>query len=147
MNIFELIRSDHAALRELLNGISGTNANSPERGHLFARLLEAMQIHALAEEQSLYTTLLSWPALTEECRHYVIEHAEVDELLHELEREDMSHPCWKIRFYRLRHVLEQHMEEEELQMLPKVERLVSHTQAEYLSDIYRTRKCGYRQVA
>lgn len=147
MSIFELIRSDHAALRRLLNSISGTKGDSADRRRLFARLLEAMQTHAIAEEQSLYAALMGWPELTEHCRHYVIEHAEADELLQDLEYEDMSHPCWKIKFYRLRHALEQHMEEEERHMLPRAEQLVSNSQADYLSGIYSARKRGYQQVA
>lgn len=147
MNIFELIRSDHAALRKILDGISATKGDSRERRDLFDKLLEAMQTHAIAEEQSLYTALMGFAELTEHCRHYVIEHAEADELLQDLEYEDMSHPCWKIKFYRLRHALERHMEEEERQLLPRAERLVSRPQAEYLSTIYRSRKGGYQEVA
>lgn len=147
MNIFDLIRSDHATLRKLLNDISATKGDSRERRSLFLRLLDAMQVHAIAEEQSLYAALMGWPEFTEHCRHYVIVHAEADELLQDLEYEDMSHPCWKIKFYRLRHALEQHMDEEEGHTLARAEQLVSRSQAEYLSDIYRSRKRGYRQVA
>lgn len=147
MNIFELICSDHRNLRELLDGISATKGDSLERRSLFVRLLEVMQTHAIAEEQSLYSVLMGWPELTEYCRHYVIEHAEADELLQDLEYEDMSHPCWKIKFYRLRHALEKHMEEEEAQMLPRAEQLLSPSQADYLSSIYRSRKRRYQQVA
>lgn len=147
MNIFEQIRSDHAALHGLLNGISATKGDSHERRRLFAQLLEAMETHAIAEEQSLYTALMGWPEFTEHCRHYVIVHAEADELLQDLEYEDMSHPAWKIKFYRLRHALEQHMDEEENQMLPRAEQRVSASQAEYLSSIYCSRKRGYQDVA
>jgi len=147
MSIFDLIRSDHAALRSLLNEISLTKGDSLERRRLFARLLQAIQTHTVAEERSLYTALMGWPEFTEDCRHYVIEHAEADELLQDLEYEDMSHPCWKIKFYRLRHVLERHMEEEEQHMLPSAEQMVSHPQAEYLSGIYCSRKRGLQKVA
>lgn len=147
MNIFELIRSDHATLRALLDEISTTKGDSLERRRLFARLLESIQTHTVAEEQSLYTALMGWPEFTEQCRHYVIEHAEADELLQDLEYEDMAHPCWKIKFYRLRHALERHMEEEEQQMLLRAEQLVSHSQAEYLSGIYCARKRRLQKVA
>lgn len=147
MNIFELIRSDHMALRRLLNKLSTTKGDSRDRRQLFAQLLEAMQTHAIAEEQSLYAALMGWPEFTEHCRHYVIIHAEADELLQDLEYEDMSHPSWKIKFYRLRHALEQHMDEEECQMLPRAEQLLSCSQSDYLSGIYRSRKRGYPEVA
>lgn len=147
MNIFQQIRSDHAALRKLLDEIGTTRGDTVERRRLFARLLEAMQTHTVAEEQSLYSALMGWPEFTEHCRHYVIEHAEADELLQDLEYEDMSHPCWKIKFYRLRHALERHMEEEEQQMLPRAEQLVSESQADYLHSIYCSRKRMYQQVA
>ncbi|MGQ9427074.1 hemerythrin domain-containing protein [Gilvimarinus sp. F26214L] len=147
MNIFELIRVDHRYLRELLDGISATKGDSVDRRKLFAQLLDAMKTHTLAEEQSLYSALMGWPELTEQCRQFVIEHAEADELLQDLEYEDMGHPAWKIKFYRLRHLMEKHMEEEEQLMLPRAENLVSRSQADYLSGIYSSRKRGYEQVA
>ncbi len=106
-----------------------------------------MKTHAIAEEQSLYTAMMGWPELMEQCRHSVIEHAEVDELLQDMEYEDMAHPCWKIKFYRLRYALEAHMEEEEQQMLCRAEQLITGRQADYLSTIYRARKQPFRQVA
>lgn len=147
MNIFQQIRADHDALRGILRGISETKGDSPERRRLFAQLLEAMKAHTIAEEQSLYTALMGWPELMEHCRHYVIAHAEVDELLQDLEYEDMSHPCWKIKFYRLRYALESHMEDEEQHMLCRAEQLVTPRQADYLSTIYHARKQGFQQVA
>lgn len=147
MNIFQQIRADHDALRVILRGISETKGDSHERRQLFADLLEAMKTHTIAEEQSLYTALMGWPELMEQCRHYVIAHAEVDELLQDLEYEDMSHPCWKIKFYRLRYALETHMQEEEQQMLCRAEQLVTARQAEYLSTIYCARKQGFQRVA
>ncbi|MEX1033408.1 MAG: hemerythrin domain-containing protein [Cellvibrionaceae bacterium] len=147
MSIFELIRYDHVTMRGLLHAISATKGDSLERRQLFARLVEEMQTHTVAEEQSLYSALMGWSELTERCRHHVIEHAEADELLQDLEFEDMAHPCWRIKFYRLRHALEQHLDEEERQMLPRAEQLLSRSQAEYLSDIYRSRRSLYEQVA
>lgn len=147
MNIFQQIRADHDALRGILCDISDTKGDSPERRRLFARLLEAMKSHTVAEEQSLYAAFMGWPELMEQCRHYVIAHAEVDELLQDLEYEDMSHPSWKIKFYRLRYALESHMEDEEQQMLCRAEQLVTARQAEYLSAIYHSRKQRFQQVA
>lgn len=147
MNIFQQIRADHDALRAILRGISDTKGDSPERRQLFARLLDSMKTHTIAEEQSLYTALMGWPELMEQCRHYVIAHAEVDELLQDLEYEDMAHPCWKIKFYRLRYALESHMQEEEQEMLCRAEQLVTAGQVEYLSTIYHARKQGFQQVA
>lgn len=147
MNIFQQIRADHDALRGILRAISSTKGDSQDRRRLFARLLEAMKTHTIAEEQSLYTALMGWPELMEQCRHYVIAHAEVDELLQDLEYEDMSHPCWKIKFYRLRYALESHMEDEEQNMLCRAEQLVTARQIEYLGTIYRAQKQRFHKVA
>ena len=57
-------------------------------------------------------------------RHSVHEHAEMDEILEELNEMDMSSPGWLTRFRTLKHDYEHHMDEEEEDVFARARKVV-----------------------
>ncbi|QTD57226.1 hemerythrin domain-containing protein [Parasphingorhabdus cellanae] len=137
--IFKLLKDDHDKHRELLEQISQTEGDSPDRRSLYTQFKEEVTAHANAEEQSLYAEMLARPELQEDGRHSVAEHKELDDLMAELDDIEMSSPGWLQKFKVLRHEYEHHIEEEEEDMFPVAEDEFVTKCEERLGDIYADR--------
>ena len=79
--IFERLKQDHDKHRELLDKLLETSGDSNDRETLFEELTKELKSHAAAEEQALYSTMLRKPPTTDETRHSVAEHHEIEEAL------------------------------------------------------------------
>lgn len=111
--IFARLKKDHDRHRELLDKIGDTSGDTAEREKLFTEFTKEVKSHAAAEEQALYATMLRKPETTDETRHSVAEHHELNEALNDLAATDMSSGAWLQKFKTLRHDYLHHIEEEE----------------------------------
>jgi hypothetical protein len=118
--IFGRLIEDHDLHRRLLARIVETSGNSPERADLFRELTFQLKAHAAAEEQALWSSVLRKPAITDEGRHAVAEHKEIDDLLNELAARDMGKGAWLVRFHALREEYLHHIREEEQEIFEAV---------------------------
>ncbi len=138
--IFDKLIADHNNHRELLAKIAETSGDSEERRTLFEQFRIDVTAHASAEEQSLYAEMMGRPELSEDARHSVAEHKELDELIGELVEMDMSSPGWLTKFKTLRHDYEHHIEEEEEEMFPAADEELSKAVETKLGKIFAERK-------
>ncbi|TRX60511.1 hemerythrin domain-containing protein [Fulvivirga sp. M361] len=123
MNIFEAIREDHEKQRTLVNFLVKTHGDTEERKELFNTLKFALKDHADAEEKFFYAPLIKSDLTQDKARHGIAEHHEIDEILAELDKTDMSSPQWLTLAKKLKKEVEHHLDEEEhgiFQMAGKV---------------------------
>ena len=139
-DIFSELKEDHDRHREMLEVIGNTHGDSTERHRAFSAFKREVMAHAAAEEQSLYGEMLECPDLTEEGRHSVAEHKEIDDFLEELEDTDMSSPGWIATFKKMRHRYEHHIEEEEDEIFVAAKKTFSSEKADKLGEVFSTRK-------
>lgn len=138
--IFDKLIEDHNRHRDLLAKIAETSGDSEERRTLFEQFRIDVTAHASAEEQSLYAEMMGRPELTDDARHGVAEHKELDDLIGELVEMDMSSPGWLVKFKTLRHDYEHHIEEEEKDIFPTADEELSKAVATNLGKIFAERK-------
>ena len=138
--IFDRLIEDHNRHRELFAKIAETSGDSEERRTLFEQLRIDVTAHASAEEQSLYAEMMSRPELSDDARHSVAEHKELDDLIGELVEMDMSSPAWLTKFKTLRHDYEHHIDEEEDEMFPTADEELSKAVEAKLGKIFADRK-------
>lgn len=112
-DIFERLKQDHDRHRALLDRIEQTHGESDERVALFEQLTLEVKGHAAAEEQALYSTMMRKPPTTDETRHSVAEHHEIEEALNDIAATDMSSGAWLTKFRQLKHDYLHHIDEEE----------------------------------
>ena len=141
-DIFDRLKQDHDRQRELLEQVG--RAAQPERQPLFERLTKEIKAHALAEEQALYSTMLRKPETTEETRHSVAEHKEIDDLLNDLAATDTSSGDWTEKFAHLRHRYTHHIDEEEEENFPDYARYLDDNDAQYMRSVFERRKAAER---
>ena len=138
--IFGRLKKDHDKHRELLDKLLETSGDTPEREELFTELTKELKSHAAAEEQALYSTMLRKPPTTDETRHSVAEHHEIDEALNDLAATDMSEGAWLTKFKQFDHQYRHHIKEEEDDHFPDFEKHLDESDMEHMRDVFERRK-------
>mgnify|MGYP001827350981 FL=1 len=143
--IFEVIRDDHETQRTLVASL--TEAASEGRAELWPRLKRELHAHAGAEERFFYVPLMEHDMTQEAARHSVAEHQELDDLIGQLDRDDMSGPEWLQTARRLAERLNHHLDEEETDIYPIAGRVLTDAEktslgSEYVEDMERRRNDG-----
>ena len=145
--IFKRLKADHERHRELLDKIGDTSGDSEERRQLLEEFTKDVKSHAAAEEQSIYAEMLENPETTEDTRHSVAEHHELDEMLNDLAATDMSSSAWLQKFKKLDHDYRHHIDEEEQDHFPEFDEYLSKEKKMELGAHFEERKAAELETA
>lgn len=127
MSIYTFLKSDHNQFKKLCKQISTLKAKEEveQRMELFNQLKEAVLVHGLAEEKTLYAKLKKFDESKDIATHSVQEHKNVETLFEELSQDSFSGTSWDKKFEKLTSTLEHHLQEEEEEMFKKAKRLLN----------------------
>jgi hypothetical protein len=139
-DIFERLRQDHDRHRELIEQIEQTHGESDERLTLFEQFTKELKGHAAAEEQALYSTMMRKPPTTDETRHSVAEHHEIEEALNDLAATDMATGAWLTKFRTLKHEYLHHIDEEEDEHFPDFAQYLTEEDELHMKRVFDRRK-------
>jgi len=139
-DIFDRLKQDHETHRDLLARMADTSGESDERISLLETFTKEVKGHASAEEQALYSTMLRKPPTTDETRHSVAEHHEIEEMLNDLAATDMSSSAWLAKFKELDHRYRHHIDEEEEEHFPDFEKHLTAEDREHMRSVFDRRK-------
>ncbi|SLN32860.1 DNA nickase [Roseivivax jejudonensis] len=140
MSIYEAIKADHKTHRDLLAQIADTEGDSEERRKAWAEFFRDVKSHAAAEEETFYSKLMSKTWGQDAARHSVEEHAEMDDLMEELQEMDMSSPGWLNKFNKLKHDYEHHMDEEEDEVFGRAREVIPEDEIDGYGTRFKDRK-------
>jgi hypothetical protein len=139
-DVFGRLIEDHDRHRALLAMIGKTSGKSQDRVALFDELTRELKAHAAAEEQALWSSVLRDPATTDEARHAIAEHKEIDDMLADLAARDMSSPGWLRRFAGLKDEYLHHIREEEQEQFVAAEKHLPSADIRYMRSVFNRRK-------
>lgn len=139
-DIFGRLVEDHDRHRALFAMIEATEGKSKDRQKLFKELVLEIKGHAAAEEQALWSTVMRNPATTEDARHAVGEHKEMDKMLADLAARDMAKGGWLKRFAAAKEEYLHHIREEEQEQFVAAEKHLSATDLRYMRGVFNRRK-------
>ena len=139
-DIFGRLVEDHDRHRALLAMIGETTGKSTDRKKLFKELTLELKSHAAAEEQALWSSVMRNPDTTDDARHAVAEHKEIDDMLADLAARDMASPGWLRRFAALREEYLHHIAEEEQEQFVAAEKKLSTSDLRYMKQVFNSRK-------
>jgi hypothetical protein len=131
---------DHDRHRALFAMVQDTDPKSPERDRLFRELVKEVKSHAAAEEQALWSTVLRNPDTTEDARHAVHEHKQIDEMVADLAARDMTSRKWMKRFVVLKEKYLHHIREEEQEQFVAAEQHLSAADIRHMKGVFNRRK-------
>ena len=146
-DIFGRLVEDHDRHRALLAMIAETRGDSPDRQRLFKELVLEIKSHAAAEEQALWSTVMRNPKTTDDARHAVGEHKEMDKLLADLAARDMANSGWLRRFAAAREEYLHHIREEEQEQFKAAEKHLSTADTRYMKQVFNRRKAEEKAAA
>ncbi len=139
-SIYDAIKADHDKHRALLETIAGTSGDTTERREAWAAFYMDIKSHSAAEEETFYSKLMSHTWGQDAARHSVHEHAEIDEILEELNSMDMGSPGWLTRFKTMKHDYEHHMDEEEDEVFTRAKEVIGKEHNDKFGKDFLTRK-------
>ena len=139
-DIFARLREDHDRHRALLTLLARAESGSEERRELFEEFTLEVKGHASAEEQALYSTMMRKPQTTDEVRHSVAEHHEIEELLNDLAATDIATAEWMDKFGKLDHDYRHHIDEEENEHFRDFENYLTEEDRAHMRAVFDRRK-------
>ena len=139
-NIFERLKEDHDANRQLFDKMADAKDDHDRLEKLFDQLKVEVTAHAAAEEETLYATMLARPDLREDAQHSVAEHKEIDDYLEELDELEFNGEDWRQTFDQLKKRYLHHIEEEEEEMFPGAAEELTAEEETRLAEIFAKRK-------
>lgn len=131
---FEHIREDHRKVRGLMEEIVDAEPDDiAARREFFPQVREALILHSELEENVLYPALREVDSFESEMVDEALDdHKEMAALIRELSDMDESGEDWADRFEELRDSVEEHVLEEETDILPIAEQAMSAEKKEEL---------------
>ncbi|WP_295534020.1 hemerythrin domain-containing protein [uncultured Thioclava sp.] len=145
-SIYDAIKADHDNHRDLMAQIAKTEGASDERKKTWNTFYYDIKSHAAAEEETFYSKLMSKIWGQDAARHSVEEHAELDELLEELNEMDMSSPGWLNKFHKLQHDYNHHMDEEEDEIFAQAKKVIDESEIAGYGEKFHARKKKEREI-
>lgn len=139
-DIFARLKEDHDRQRQLLDKLEQTHGDTEERRAWFEQFTIDAKSHAAAEEQALYSTMMRKPPTTDETRHSVAEHHEIEEALNDIAATDMSSGAWLAKFQELKHDYLHHIDEEEDEHFPDFAQYLTDEDAQHMRAVFEERK-------
>ena len=132
MNAFELLKKDHQTVSGIFDELEAGDAAA--RRQTFPRLKQELDAHAHIEETIFYPALKERPETTGLVAEAYEEHAEVKELLAQLEQGlgAADGDAWLEQLTDLRDSVEHHVEEEENDLFPNAEKALGREQIDAL---------------
>ncbi|MBC2657021.1 hemerythrin domain-containing protein [Pseudomonas sp. MSSRFD41] len=128
MNAIELLKADHEKVKTILTHLSeSTDRAVKKRTELLEQLEAEVTIHTQLEEQILYPAFKAAGGKEQEEMYCEAkeEHRTVDSLvLPDLKKTDPTEPEFAGRLKVVKELLEHHIEEEEKEMFPQLEKLI-----------------------
>jgi hemerythrin superfamily protein len=129
MNAIELLKQQHREVEKLFKGIE--KAGPDEKEKLFDELADALAVHAAIEEQHFYPATKD--ARTEELlQEAVEEHLSVKRIIADLLEMEPDDAQFDAKITVLQEQVDHHVEEEEGELFPKVQKLHSKDELEDL---------------
>jgi hemerythrin superfamily protein len=138
--IINSLKKEHGEVASLMDEVADDSASASKRAKLFAEIRKKLIVHSKGEELELYPECRKHPELRTLADESVDDHDQVERLIVELDRLEVDSPLWLDTFIELKTSVEQHVELEENELFPKMERLMDDDHLREMASGYKARK-------
>jgi hemerythrin superfamily protein len=132
MTAIEMLKKQHREVAAMFDRLEAAKSAS-QRRQIFDAIADALAVHATIEERHFYPAVKN-KATEELLLEAVEEHLEMKRAIAELLQLDAGDKSFEAQAMMLRDEVEQHVEEEESELFPKVEELFDEETLESLAD-------------
>lgn len=132
---FQLLKKDHEKVTGIIDELMLTSAHAKvKRQNLLNLLKDNLKLHETIEEKLLYPALEKKRETKDLTLEAYQEHHILDVLLEELEHTDFEDDAWKAKLTVLQENLLHHIVEEEKQLFPDANKVLTKNQLDNLAD-------------
>lgn len=128
---FADLMQDHKQIAQMLQQLAGTN-DKQAREQQVKQLKTMLTAHAVAEENALYPALQTIADQKGEAEDAYKEHAQMKVQLFQVEMAAMTGENWADRVKTLTKTITSHMEEEETEIFPRMQKQLESAQMQML---------------
>jgi iron-sulfur cluster repair protein YtfE (RIC family) len=148
MNAFELLKQDHKKVSGIFEKLEPTTERGVKtREELFTQLKNELDVHAYIEEQIFYPAIKEAQETHDITLEAFEEHRVVKRLLSELDQLPKDDEKWGAKLTVLKENVEHHVEEEEDEMFPKAQKVLSEEKIEELGTRMEAAKQEQKRAA
>jgi hemerythrin superfamily protein len=140
MEIYEILKSDHEELKQLLNDLVVLKDDDDYRYVLIEEIRNALVPHSRAEESVLYNTLRAVNADKKMIFHGFQEHLEAETLLRTLQVMDTMNLGWRRVAQKLLAVVSHHIEAEEDEVFSEARKVFTSQEAVAMGEAFNELK-------
>ncbi|HVW44499.1 MAG TPA: hemerythrin domain-containing protein [Amycolatopsis sp.] len=122
-DLISVITSDHRAVEEVFTQLESGQGSPEHRRDLADHVITELVRHSVAEEQFMYPAARRYLDNGDELAdHEIQEHAEAEQVMKQLEGVPATEPRFDELLRELMHDIRHHVEDEEKDLLPKLQR-------------------------
>jgi len=132
MNAIDLLKQQHTEVKDLFSKIESTDAEN-EKGRLFRELAAKLVGHDGIEREIFYPACEEALGLTDELGEALVEHGVVEFSLYQADQA-LGQDDFDYKVKVLKELLEHHIEEEEKEFFPKVQKALGDEQLDSLGE-------------
>jgi hemerythrin superfamily protein len=126
-----MLKREHRAVEELFKKFEAAKSAGP-RGKIFEQIADALAVHAAIEEKHFYPAVKA--KQTEDLLHEAVEeHLEIKRVIADLLELDTSDVTFEAKVAVLKEDVQHHVEEEEKELFPKVEKVFGDEELETIA--------------
>lgn len=130
MNALEFLKADHQRVNELFDEMDTVEEFEQKKG-LFQTIKNELDVHSYLEETSFYPLFAEREGFEELIDDSLNDHQEVKSLLEEIDTVE-SEEDFDDRIQELQESVQSHVEEEENELFPKIELVMTEDELEEL---------------
>ena len=119
MDAFQILAKDHRVVDQLFERIEKTdNRGANQRGQLYQKLHNELELHTQLEEKFFYPTLKEHNDTKELVSKSLDENSEIKQMLHEIRSLSAEDDQWSEMINELKMAVQHHVRQEEDQIFP-----------------------------
>ena len=150
MDAIQMLKQEHEKAKKVFGEIEQVSAD--ERGQLWTKLKPELKVHEQLEETLLYEPVAKEvgakdPKLSEWEEHHHDEVAELESMIQEIDELEPSDSQWLEKVKELQQTLEHHIEEEEGDIWPRIQKVWDRAKLAQAGDQMATMKPQKMQQA
>ena len=131
---FKLLKEDHKKVAKLFKELEGAGERAIKtKENLFEQLKSELELHAQIEEEYMYPMLEEAEETKDMTLEAYEEHDIVKNLIAEMEDEEIGSDVWEAKLKVMKENVEHHVTEEEEELFPEAEDVLSGEQLEQLA--------------
>lgn len=138
--IVSTLEMEHEEVATLMDAVADEETSDDKRIELWGLIRKKLIVHAKGEELEVYAECRQHPDLRTLADESKEDHDEIERLIVALDRTSINSAEWPSTFENLKTLVESHVEFEEGEMFPKMQRTLEDNQLDAMHSEYKERK-------